>query len=67
MCFYSFTVAVILILNGFKVQIANYHGVATAPFQLTEAVLNFLVGSTAVTVIGLVGMVLTGVFVGARK
>jgi len=35
-------------------------------FKLPEGVLQLLVGSTAVTVIGLVGMVLTGVFVGAR-
>jgi hypothetical protein len=33
---------------------------------LPEKVLVVLVGSTAVTVIGLVGMVLTGIFVGAR-
>lgn len=36
-------------------------------FKLQEDVLKLLVGSTAVTVIGLVGMVLTGIFVGARK
>lgn len=38
---------------------------ATKP--LSDGVLQALVGSTAVTVIGLVGMVLTGIFVGARK
>ncbi len=36
-------------------------------FNLDESVLDLLVGSTAVTVLGLVGMVLTGIFVGARK
>lgn len=36
-------------------------------FDLPDSVLELLVGSTAVTVIGLVGMVLTGIFVGARK
>jgi hypothetical protein len=34
---------------------------------LPTSVLQILVGSTAVTVIGLVGMVLTGIFVGARQ
>jgi hypothetical protein len=36
-------------------------------FNLDEGVLELLVGSTAVTVLGLVGMVLTGIFVGARR
>jgi len=36
-------------------------------FSQPERVLEIMVGSTAVTVIGLVGMVLTGIFVGARK
>ena len=36
-------------------------------FDLDESVLDLLIGSTAVTVLGLVGMVLTGIFVGARK
>ena len=40
----------------------HYHG-----FDLPSSVLELLVGSTAVTVIGLVGMVLTGIFVGARS
>lgn len=35
--------------------------------RLPDSVLKVLVGSTAVTVIGLVGMVLTGIFVGARR
>lgn len=35
--------------------------------EIPPSVLEFLVGSTAVTVIGLVGMVLTGIFIGARK
>jgi len=36
------------------------------PKEIPASVLNFMVGSTATTVIGLVGMVLTGIFVGAR-
>jgi uncharacterized membrane protein len=57
MCAYAGIVGVLLVLHGFK-------GIA---FELQESVLNFLVGSTAATVIGLVGMVLTGIFVGARR
>lgn len=57
MFFYSGFVGVLLLLNGF--------GCFVVP--LDPEVMKFLVGSTAVTVIGLVGMVLTGVFVGARK
>ena len=57
MACYSGGVGVLLVLSGFKIF----------GFSLSEQVLSFLVGSTAVTVIGLVGMVLTGVFVGARK
>ncbi len=34
---------------------------------MSDGVVELLVGSTAATVIGLVGMVLTGVFVGAHK
>lgn len=34
--------------------------------DIPDSVLNFMVGSTATTVIGLVGMVLTGIFIGAR-
>lgn len=56
MCAYAAVVGVILILDGFT----------AVPFELPEGVLEFLVGSTAATVIGLVGMVLTGIFVGAR-
>jgi len=41
---------------------SNFRG-----FKLPDGVLTLLVGSTAVTVVGLVGMVLTGIFVGARK
>lgn len=33
---------------------------------ISDEVMKVLVGSTAVTVIGLVGMILTGIFVGAR-
>lgn len=43
------------------------HGWHLGKFELPSSVLDFLVGSTAVTVIGLVGMVLTGIFVGARR
>ncbi len=60
MCAYCGTVAIILLLAGFK----DVNGI---PFTLSDSVLEFLVGSTATTVIGLVGMVLTGIFVGARK
>jgi len=56
MCVYCAVVAVLLTLHGF----------AAMGFYLPEGVLKFLVGSTATTVIGLVGMVLTCVFVGAR-
>lgn len=57
MCAYCGIVAVILFISGFKL----------AGFQLETGVLEVLAGSTAVTVIGLVGMVLTGIFVGARR
>lgn len=57
MCFYCGIVGEMVLFHGFKLF----------GFQLPESVLNFLVGSTATTVIGLVGMVLTGVFVGARN
>jgi hypothetical protein len=57
MCCYSGIVALLLIASGW-----NIFG-----FDLPAAVLVALAGSTAVTVIGLVGMVLTGIFVGARK
>lgn len=57
MCAYCATVGVLLTLDGF----------GTCGFDLPDSVLQFLVGSTATTVIGLVGMVLTGIFVGARR
>lgn len=57
MCAYCGSVAILVALHGSK-----FRG-----FSLPESVLQFLVGSTATTVIGLVGMVLTGIFVGARK
>ncbi|MBX3476686.1 MAG: hypothetical protein KF910_03710 [Brevundimonas sp.] len=57
MCAYSSAVGFILLLSGSE----------TTRFNLDTEVLVLLVGSTAVTVIGLVGMVLTGIFVGARK
>lgn len=56
MCAYSGVVAIMLLM----------HGCEASGFKLPEDVLTFLVGSTATTVIGLVGMVLTGIFVGAR-
>ncbi len=57
MCVYCFGVWLMLMLRGFE----------DLGFRLPDPVLQLLVGSTAVTVIGLVGMVLTGVFVGARS
>ncbi len=57
MCCYCVGVAAILLLQGF--------GAFRAP--LAEGVIQVLVGSTAATVLGLVGMVLTGIFVGARR
>lgn len=57
MCAYCGAVGTLVTLHGFKVR----------SFQLPDTVLQFLVGSTAVTVIGLVGMVLTGIFIGARS
>lgn len=60
MCAYCGTVALILVMAGFK-------DISGTTFILADSVLEFLVGSTATTVIGLVGMVLTGIFVGARR
>ncbi len=57
MCVYCGVVALILLLDGCQVT----------GFKLPDEVLKYLVGSTATTVIGLVGMVLTGIFVGARR
>ncbi len=57
MCVYCGGVWLMLMLRGFE----------DLGFRLPDSVLQLLVGSTAVTVIGLVGMVLTGVFVGARS
>ncbi len=57
MCAYSFVVGIFVTFNAF----------GWCGFELEAGVMEFLVGSTAVTVIGLVGMVLTGIFVGARK
>lgn len=54
---YSLGSFVLLVLDG-----SGWGG-----FNLDESVLDLLVGSTAVTVLGLVGMVLTGIFVGARR
>ena len=60
MCSYSAIVALFLACSGADFWYLEH-------FELDTSVLEFLVGSTAVTVIGLVGMVLTGIFVGARK
>lgn len=57
MCSYCLVVGIVIFLEGFKIF----------SFNIEAGVLQVLVGSTAVTVIGLVGMVLTGIFVGARK
>lgn len=57
MCVYSGFVGSVLLLDSFNIS----------RFEMDPTVQAYLVGSTAVTVIGLVGMVLTGVFVGARK
>jgi len=43
------------------------HGLSYKGFHLPESTLNFLVGTTAIAVFGLVGMVLTGIFHGGRK
>lgn len=57
MCYYCAFVGFVIIL----------HVSGWATKDLPESALQVLVGSTAATVIGLVGMVLTGIFVGARK
>jgi hypothetical protein len=57
MCCYCGVVAFLIVASGWKL----------GGFDLPSGVLQVLTGSTAVTVIGLVGMVLTGIFVGARK
>ncbi|MDA9062270.1 hypothetical protein N9K23_02765 [Planktomarina temperata] len=57
MCVYSGFVGSVLLLDSFNIS----------GFEMDPTVQAYLVGSTAVTVIGLVGMVLIGVFVGARK
>lgn len=64
MCSYSGVVAIFVALDGFETLFSGF-GLPT--FSLADGVLTTLVGSTAVTVVGLVGMVLTGIFVGARK
>ncbi len=57
MCVYCGFVGLVLVLDSTKIS----------GFEMDPTVQAYLVGSTAVTVIGLVGMVLTGIFVGARK
>ena len=54
MCSYCGFVALMLVASLFG-------------YSLPSSVMQVLVGSTAVTVIGLVGIVLTGIFVGARR
>jgi len=54
---YSGAVGIILLMNSFGIF----------PNPLAPEVLKFLVGSTAATVLGLVGMVLAGIFIGARR
>jgi hypothetical protein len=56
MCAYCGFVGIVLLMNAFN----------CFKNPMSDAVLQILVGSTAATVIGLVGMVLTGIFVGAR-
>jgi len=53
MCSYCAVVAFLVCLNK--------------PLSIPEKVLDFLVGSTAVTVFGLIGTVLTGIFSGVRS
>lgn len=57
MCAYCGFVGIVLLMNSFNCFRRS----------ISDGVLQILVGSTAATVIGLVGMVLTGIFVGARK
>ena len=57
MCAYSGFVGLFLLMNAF--------GLFKIPAD--GSVMEFLVGSTAATVIGLVGMVVTGLFLGARR
>lgn len=60
MCAYCAVVAVLLVCSGLSSSVFQY-------FLLEESTLNFLVGSTATTVVGLVGMVVTGVFLGGNR
>jgi hypothetical protein len=60
MVFYCLAVGVLVASSGYKWGAYSF-------FSLEESTLNFLVGSTATAVVGLVGMVLTGIFIGARK
>lgn len=57
MWIYCGFVGLVLLLDAFTI----------CGFEMDPTVQAYLVGSTAVTVIGLVGMVLTGIFIGARK
>ncbi|WP_428968233.1 hypothetical protein ACQR50_10275 [Sphingomonas sp. Xoc002] len=51
--FYCISVGLILLLAGWK---------ETTKFQLSDTILSIIAGSTAVSVIGLIGMVVSGLF-----
>jgi len=53
--------------SGFVGFVLIINGLGWFRVEFDPEVLKFLVGSTAATVLGLVGMVLTGIFVGARR
>lgn len=57
MCVYCGFVGVTILMNSF----------GCFKVSIDREVIKILVGSTAATVLGLVGMVLTGVFLGARR
>jgi hypothetical protein len=55
---YCIVVAIFLIMSGYK----NY-----TQFQLNDTILAIIAGSTAVAVIGLIGMVVSGLFGSSQK
>lgn len=55
LCFYTVGAATLLVLTGFK---------KLTYFEIPDAVLTVIVGSTAVAAIGLVGFVVSGLFKG---
>ncbi len=57
MVFYSVFVGCVLLMNSG----------GRFPNPISDTVMSFLVGSTATTVLGLVGMIVGGIFTGARK